>query len=408
MANTAKHAPGDDSIDEVTPKRQADGVWMIRWMWWPYDGGPPRKQRHQGNTAGEARAKARAKLAELKAGTTGGRWTKASKLSDYIEQVVRPAVAGSSKLSDSSKALYGRSLNQLDAELGKLAIAKAIEFRVAEGALLAIAERSGSSSAKTARNVLNRWVFGQMKRDRLIVQSPLADMDIDLGTNKTTTKTANDVALAEADYDRLLDHLLAFDADAVELPPRSRAAAREKIRGAVDITLLLMTTGMRLGSARQIEPHEVIDNASGGVNVVVPAAKLKGERKRPITFTVLDDRVAERVKALRKDTPAGSYILGAPADKAKLWDRRNCTREIERLYVSLADELGIKELRSDIRSHGWRTTLNTLYYHLPAHVRAEWFGHTEAVNAAHYVAAEVDLSPMVAAAKERRLRVVGE
>lgn len=68
----------------------------------------------------------------------------------------------------------------------------------------------------------------------------------------------------------------------------------------------------------------------------------------------------------------------------------------------------IEELREDIRSHGWRTTLNTLYYHLPARVRAEWFGHTEAVNQSHYVASEIDLSPMVAAAKERRLRAVGD
>lgn len=399
------HGPGDSSIHDVEPKRQADGSYVMRWRWWPYDGGKAKDYRSRGRTRGEARAAALEKLDELKAGAGGdGRWTKASTVSAYIKDVVKPAIESSTKLSDDSKALYQRSLVLIE-EQSPRTIADLTQFRQAEKVVTAIAAKNGRASGKTARNVLNKWVFGQMRRDGIITQSPLAGMDVDLGNVKTTKKSANDVALSAADYDRLLDHLLTIDVDTIELPKRSREAARDKIRNAIDITLLQMTTGMRLGSARQVEPHEVVDNTSGGVNLFVPAEKLKG-RKRPITFTVLDDRVGERMKALRAATPAGSYVFGSPADPTKLWDRRNCTREIERLYTALADELEIKELREDIRSHGWRTTLNTLYYHLPAHVRAEWFGHTEAVNQSHYVAAEIDLSPMVAAAKERRLRAV--
>ena len=196
------------------------------------------------------------------------------------------------------------------------------------------------------------------------------------------------------------------DVDTVVFPARSRDTSRAKLRTTIDLTLLQATTGIRLGSARQIEPHEVIDNSSGGVNVFIPAAKIKGG-KRAKTFTVLDDRVAERIKAVRDTTPRGSYLFGAPADRSTLWDRRNATRSIEKLYVQLAKDLNITELESAIRSHGWRTTLNTIYYELPAHIRADWFGHTEAVNAAHYVDPTADLSPMVEAAKARRADKAG-
>lgn len=408
MANVSRHKPGDDSIDEVNPKRQADGTWTIRWMWWPYDGADPRKFRHQGKTAGEARSKARAKATELREGVGGGRWTKASKIGDYIEQVSAPAITASSVLSDDTKSLYGRSLVLLREQFRGKAIAKATEPDTAISAIEAIAAAHGRASAKTARNVLSKWVFTRMKRSKIITANPLLGEEIDYGTVKMTTKPANDVALAAADYDRVLDHLLEFDASTVELPPRSRESARLKLRRAVDLTMLQMTTGMRLGSARQVEPHEVVDNVEGGVNVYVPPEKLKGRRKS-ITFTVLDDRVAKRMKTWRDETPEGSYVFGSPADRSKLWDRRNATRVIENLYTSLADELGIDEMQKAIRSHGWRTTLNVLYYHLPSHVRAEWFGHSAAVNEAHYVADRVDLSPMVAAAKQRRgLHAVGE
>lgn len=399
MAMTAKYSAGEDNIGDIEPKK-VDGGYVLRWRWWPYGGGPAKDFRTRGSTKGEARRKAQAKLATLKDGATGGRWTKASATTDYFTQVVTPAIEGSTRLTEDSKALYLRSLT-LISERAPRVIADLVTFRTAETIVTGIAADHGRASGKTARNVLNRWIFGQMRRDGIITQSPLAGMEIELGSVKTTTKTANDTALSEADYDRLLDHLLAIDVDAVELPARSREAAREKLRGVIDVTLLQMTTGMRLGSVRQIEPEEVVDNAAGGVNIFVPASKIKG-RKQSRTFTVLDERVAKRVKALRQSTPAGSYLYGSPADRSMVWDRRNLTRAIEGFYVSLANELGIEELRSDIRSHGWRTTLNTLYYHLPAHVRAEWFGHTEAVNAAHYVDPTVDLSPMVAAAQERR------
>ncbi|MEY8567325.1 hypothetical protein AALF15_12235 [Corynebacteriaceae bacterium 7-707] len=407
MAKTAQHKPGDNSIDEVTPKKQQDGTWVIRWRWWPWDGGPARSYRHQGPTRGEALRKAREKARELDAGTGSvGRWSKASRMRDYIEQVSRPAVLDASTLADESKSLYGRALTILADELGDKVVADAARPDVAVAAIERIARAHGAQTGRTARSVAGKWVYGRLKRSRIIAASPLADVEIDYGTTRTGTKAAGGVALSSKDYDRALEHLLERDPATEDRPARSRESAIVKEQLAIDVTLLQMVTGLRLGSVRQIEPSEVVDNSAGGINIFVPAEKLKGRRKS-LTVTVLDDRVAERVRALRDATPAGAYVYGAPADQAKQWERRAATRAIEALYIKTAADLGISELERDIRSHGWRTTLNVLYYHLPASIRAEWFGHTETVNAAHYVADQIDLSPMVAAAAERR-RVSGE
>lgn len=408
MAKTAQHRPGENSIDEVTPKKQQDGTWVVRWRWWPWDGSPAKAYRHQGPTKGEALRKAREKAQELDQGTTGGgQWTKASRMSDYIEGVSRPAVQDASTLAEDTKALYGRALTILTEHLGHLVIADAAQPDVAVAAIEAIARTHGAQTGRTARSVANRWVYGRLKRSRIIAVSPLADVEIDYGSVRTGTKAAGGVALSSKDYDRVLAHLLERDPASEERPARSREAAIAKEQNAIDVTLLQMVTGLRLGSVRQIEPSEIVDNAEGGINVHVPAAKLKGRRKA-LTVTVLDDRVADRVKSRRDQTPAGHFVFGAPADQSKLWDRRAATRAIEALYIKTAADLHIPALEKDIRSHGWRTTLNVLYYHLPASIRAEWFGHTESVNAAHYVADQIDLSPMVAAAAERRQQVSRE
>jgi len=406
MAKTPRHKPGQNSIDEVTAKKQADGTWVIRWRWWPWDGGPARSYRHQDTTKGDAMRKAREKAAELEHGTgSAGKWSKASRLADYIEGVSRPAINGASTLGDDTKALYGRALTIFADELGHLVIAHAAHPDTAIKAIETIARTHGAQTGRTARSVASKWVYGRLKRSSIIDASPLADAEIDFGTVKKSAKAAGGVALSSKDYDRVLTHLLERDPATEDRPSRSRESAIAKEQLTIDVTLLQATTGLRLGSVRQIEPAEIIDNSTGGINIFVPAEKLKG-REKALTVTVLDERVTERVRALRDATPSGHYVYGAPADQAKLWDRRAATRAIEALYVKTAAELHIPEMEKDFRSHGWRATLNTIYNHLPAHIRADWFGHTESVNKKSY-SPSVDLSPMVAAAAERQ-RVSGE
>lgn len=407
MANTRQHQPGDNSIDEVNPKKQADGTWVIRWRWWPWDGGPAQQFRHQARTRGDALRKARDKAAELERGAGAtGRWSRASRMGDFIEEVSRPAIQDSSALAETTKELYDRSLTILSEQLGHLVIADAVQPDVAITAIETIARTHGAQTGRTARSVANRWVYGRLRRSQIITASPLTDVDIDFGTVNHGVKSNGGVALDGEDYDRILDHLLERDPADEQRPARSRDATIIKEQLAIDVTLLQMTTGLRLGSVRQIEPEEIIDNHAGGINIYVPAEKLKG-RRRALTVTVLDDRVAERVRDLRDNTPAGHFVFGAPNNQAKEWDRRSATRAIASLYVKLADELGVEALRSEFRSHGWRATLNTLYIDLPPHVRADWFGHSVAVNEAHY-SPSVDLSPMVAAAAERQRSNRGE
>ncbi|MBP0644911.1 hypothetical protein J8J17_24265, partial [Mycobacterium tuberculosis] len=65
----------------------------------------------------EAIAAAKVKAAELSDGIGGGRWTKATRLGDYIEQRVTPTITESSKLSDDTKTLYGRSSALLNMQM---------------------------------------------------------------------------------------------------------------------------------------------------------------------------------------------------------------------------------------------------------------------------------------------------
>ncbi len=329
-------------------------------------------------------------------------------MGEYLEEVVRPAIVKTDKLADGSKDLYGRTLTTIGKHLGDMTINTAANHDAVVTAIETIAAEHGAQTGRTAQNVLSRWVFGRMVRSRIIAASPLVEAEIELGSVKTTAKPANNVALNEAAYDRLLAHLLSIDPATEPRKPRSRDSSAEKRQAVIDLTLLQMTTGIRLGSARQVKPHEVIDNAAGGLNVFVPRAKLKGgeaRNRRPKTFTVLDERVAERLRQRRDATAEGAYLLGSPQAPQAVWDRRNVTRAIESLYVEMAGALAIKELETEIRSHGWRTTLNSIYYWLPPHVRADWFGHTESVNEAHYLAEQMDISPMVTAARDRRQRV---
>ncbi len=252
MAKTVQHKPGDDSIAEVEPKKHGD-VWMIRWRWWPYDGGKSMPQRHQGRTKGEARAKALAKAAELRAGlATTGPWTKASKLSAYIDGVSRPAIEKSTRLAESSKPVYYRALANISAQAGAITINEASNPDTAVRIIEGIAAKHGAESGRTARNVLSRWVYGRMVRSRIIAQSPLVGADIEYGEVKTTAKPANDVALSEADYDLLLTHLLGIDPSTEPRKPRSRDTSTDKRQAVIDLTLLQMTTGIRLVQPR---PH---------------------------------------------------------------------------------------------------------------------------------------------------------
>lgn len=422
------HEPGYNSVDDSNPVRQSDGSWVIRWRFWPYDGGKAKPYRHQGATKGEALAKARAKAAELTIGRDHATWTPSSKVSEFIDKVSTPSIENDARLRDSSRARYLAVIKYAVGECTRHDHPASLAGRTLhdithhqdafirlEACVLEVARLHGSETARQMRNVLEKHLMKQLIRHGLIRkhENPLAGMTIDYGAVKTTKKPSGGHALSEADYDRVLAHLLAIDpVEGTVKPKRGPYTLADRVamrRNTIDATLLQATTGLRITEACTIEPREVKDNAQGGINVYIPEGKSKTGEGR--TVTILDERVAARIRDRRDNAARGHFVIGAPSDPSKVWDKSNRDKQVRALYKELADKLSIPIMETEFRSHGWRTTLNMIYNHLPAHIRAAWFGHGEDVNHSNYSDRSVDLSSMVTAAtdrKSRHLRAVGE
>ena len=426
------HEPGYNSIDDSNPVRQSDGSWVIRWRFWPYDGGKSKPYRHRGETKGEALAKARAKAEELTIGRGHATWTPSSKVSEFVEKVSIPAIEKDTGIRESSRARYLAVIryavgdckhHKHEASLAERTL-QAIthdqdSFLRLEACVLEVADTHGSETARQMRNVIEKYLMKQLIRHGIMRphENPLAGMKIDYGSNKTTKKPSGGIALSESDYDRVLNYLLAIDpAEGAVKPKRGPYTLEDRIamrRNIVDVILLLTTTGMRITETCTLEPHEVKDNSQGGINVYVPERKAKNGDAR--TVTILDDRVAERIRDRRDTAKANgwTYVIGSPANPASEtpWDKSNRNRLSAALHKEMAAELSIPVMTADYRAHGWRTTLNMVYHYLPDHIRAAWFGHSVDVNHANYSDASVDLSSMVTAATDRtsrHLRAVGE
>ncbi|SLN00522.1 hypothetical protein FM103_08250 [Corynebacterium xerosis] len=247
----------------------------------------------------------------------------------------------------------------------------------------------------------------QLIRDELITGNPLSGMRIDLSSApKTTGGKKGGVALSRQEYALVLDYLLALDpADGVKAPKQGRWKLEDKIakrRNAIDLTLLQAATGLRVSEANQVifDDIEVDDGGAMHVSVSEEVAKTGKSRRVP----VLDDRVVDRVLTRRNVTSdSSSYVIGAPTDDKKVWERDNSQKATTTLYVEMANELGIAAFKTE-RTHIWRATLNSLLLDaVPEVVRAAFFGHDAAVNRSSYTDL-TDTSVMVTAA--RRLRVV--
>lgn len=433
MAKTVQREPGSDNIDDVTPNKPAKRgePWVIRWRYWPADGSPATQYRHQGRTKGSALAAARAKAAALRADEMARdddeapTWTLDDSMADYLDTVVEPAIDRAEHddgrpLTDGSKRLQRRSLALLrgqcrntdhdhsKTELSQFTIRVATRGRTGQAAVEYIAATHGRETARQALSFLNRYVYGELIADRVIADPPMRGVKVRLGDVKAQLKPDN-APLPAATYHRVLDHLLTLDPATEPRKKRSRESSVVKRRKAIDITLVQMATGLRFTETRTLTPDDVLDNARGGVNIHVPAAKAKGGKKAR-TVTVLDDRVAERVRTIRDATPDGHYLFGAPADGARVWDQSNASKAVATLYADVADKIDDADvLAVDFRSHGWRSTLNMIHMKLPAALRSEWFGHTEQVNSAHYSDFAIDHSEFVAShneGRERHLRAV--
>lgn len=413
MANR-QHDPGDDSVAESTPKKQKDGTWVLRWRFWPYNGKSALIKRSQAPTKGEVIRRARAAADELrKSGGDHGAWSKATPVTQYVEQVSVPAVKDNTRLKQNS---IDRYLIVLDLLVGKCGhedhkhtdsldgyvVADLAKFRNLKACIVDIAATHGAETARQARNILSKYVIKKLIEDDVLDGNPLAGMDIDYGTLKASHKPSGGHALSEGDYDRVVAWLLDLDpAEGVTPPKRGVYTLADRVakrRNLINTTLLQATTGMRVSETGTVEPEEVIDNKQGGVNIYIPITKTDVPR----TVTILNPRVADRFRSLRDSTAPGEYVISSPADKAKKWNKDNRGHALADFYKEVSAELGIPEMKTSFRSHGWRTTLNMIYFYLPDHIRALWFGHGVDVNHSNYTDPTVDLSVMVDAADTRR------
>jgi integrase len=412
-AATTRLELGHHSIDRATPRRRGD-VWLLDWSIRLHDGRLMPK-RSQGATKGQVRQRAKAAADELLA-SGGGAWKTTSSLSEYLQQVSKPAIENA-QLRANSRARYFTVLGQLAGgctehshahSLKGHSISSGTRFRALEACLQEIAELHGAESAKQARTVLSKYVLQQLIRDEVINGNPLSGMSIDLKSNaKPNTVERGGQALTRDQYNAVLEYLIELDpADGQNQPRRGRWSLEDKIakrRNVIDLTLLQAATGLRVSEANALiwKRHvETDDNGVIHVTVTKDISKTHRERRVP----VLDDRVAQRLLTRQNDVLSqATHVIGSPADSTIEWDRRNCGGEVADLYVELAEALDIQLLRT-ARTHVWRATLNSmLLEEVPEVIRAAFFGHDAAVNRASYTDL-TDTSTMVAAA--RRLRAV--
>lgn len=365
-----------------------------------------------------------------------GEWTETSNVAEFIDQVVIPAIERDGKIRENSRNRYlsvirlavgecggGRGDYRHDPSahtkaIGRYMLTDVTKHRKAfvrlEDCITEVAALHGAETARQMHHVLSKYVVGQLVREGVIArhESPLAGMSIDYGKVKTVARPSGGHALSGDDYDRVLNYLLAVDPEeGVTAPKRGVYTLADRVRqraSIIDLTLLQATTGMRITETCTVEPHEVRDNAEGGINIFIPEAKAKDHKTR--TVTILDDRVAERIRTRRVTAKVNGqrYVIPSPAKPTSdvPWDKSNRDKQARALYKEMAEALDLPIMSTEFRSHGWRTTLNMLYFHLPDHIRASWFGHGVDVNHSNYVDASVDLSSMVKSARRRHLRAV--
>lgn len=410
-AATSKLAPGEDSIDRVHPIQQPDGSWRIQWTIVLRDGRTKRPSSF-GPTVGEARRRAKSKAEELLR-TGGGDWKLTTPLSEYINQVTKPALK-KADLRPLTRASYDAALEMV---LGKCAkcskqgrrhefglksytIGAGIRRAPLENLLAEVSERHGVGKARHCRTILNEYLIQKLVRDDLVPANPLAGMRLSSVTGKKkVTRTRGGRAIDRKQYKTFLRWLLALEpADLIVMKGYAwpKEVRIQRIRNAIDMTLLQMTTGLRQTEARRLTWPLMQVNDQGVISFDIHEEVAKTGDARVVL--VLDQRVAKRFLDRQRETEALGYVIGSPSDASKMWARSNCGAAVRALY-----ELGAKDLSIDVmlseRSHMWRTTLRSFYEgRVPPAVLNSQFGHSEKVAQKHYTDVR-DLRGLAAAAK---------
>ena len=405
-ASTAYLQPGQTSIDRATP-RQRDGVWRLNWSVRLHDGRLV-KRKSEAPTKGEMLRRAR-KAADELLKTSNSTWKLGDDLEHYFNTVSVPALNEATLRQRSrdryavvSKLLFGRceAHKHVDSLKGHT-IDSGTRLRALETCLKEIAALHGGETARQARNVASKYLLGELVRDNLLRANPLAAVRLNLGSSaKPVPVKRGGQSLTRAEYQAVIDHLLAMDADAavtaVAKDRRRHDARVAKLQSSIDLTLLQAATGLRINEALSISWADVVIDANGLMHVNISTDLSKTHRGR--TVPVLDDRVQARLLGRREAQGGVGRVIGSPLAPRQPWDSTNAMKAVAALYKDLSVDLSIATLAT-ARSHVWRTTLNTLLVdQVPEVVRAAHFGHSVEVNRGSYTDA-TDTSSLVAAAR---------
>ncbi|MBS6364030.1 MAG: site-specific integrase [Actinomycetaceae bacterium] len=383
---TAKLEPGQHTIDTTNPTKRSkeDGGGVIGKFSLRLWSGKRVRVTVVAPTAGEWRTRAREKAEErLRAEGRVGAWKPDSLITEYMNEVSRPAIKAAN-LRERSVEKYVYLLDILEDEFAGLAIRDAVRFRRLEAILQKVARERGAESARQARNVISKWVIQQLIRDELVEANPLAGMAIQLGNVKKSSKTKG-VALTEAEYEKTVDYLLNVDVEDVKAPKQGRYTKADRAavrRNTVELTLLQAATGLRIGEALSLTYDEINDD---GQQITVTVTPERSKTHRGRTVPVLDDRIAARLRERVERSGGRGLVFPAPANPEGRWDHANAQKAVRRLFDEVADACEIDTLRG-VSSHMWRATLNTRAMNagVPVEVRAAYFGHTAIVNRNNY------------------------
>lgn len=311
-------------------------------------------------------------------------WSKGDQVSAYIDKVALPAIEGA-RLRANTQVRYALALSQIRKQLAGLAIGDAIKFRTLERALLDIAEKHGSESARQARTVLSKYVLDQLIREELIDHNPLRGVSIDLGAVKKGVKPSGGKALSSVDYDAIVEHLINRDVSR-PLPPGTdrRGTSIAKHVNVVALALLQAGTGLRISEALSLVRADVVVTDQA-LTVTVSEGVSKTHRAR--TVPILDSRIEEwwRGRLERLAVNPATPLIPSPGDDSKHWRTDNAVKASANLYKDVGHVLGSADIAA-MRSHAWRTVLNNraIAQGVSPEIRAVYFGHDVEMNGKAY------------------------
>ena len=387
--------PGEHTINRVKVTKFGKGK-AIRWSGKDWTGERHNK-RTQGRDAGECRARALRTfekiLAESAAVTTNNSWTLDDSITEFIDDVVIPAVE-SADTKPRTQARYLEVLHLYRRYTQGRSIRSLTTAAAIKAVIKTIADNHGAESARQARSVVSAYVIQQQIEYGLLDRNPIHGVSMPFTRAKTQHATIPTVE----EWKTLL-HFILHEEDPTapmpgqDSPQAKKVAARARHARVMELTVLQMATGLRISEALTLtwENVEIDDKGTAWVTVTAELAKTGRARKVPVL-------VPEVSAALAKAHAGTGLVIPAPNDASKAWDRSGATKAVRHYYTGLAKTQGFDFLAEN-RSHVWRKVLTTAMAGvLPPHLISAYFGHTPEVSGASYTDA-LNVKPVIETSK---------